>query len=82
MFSLDRSLVYTQTVEGMWHHYKDFLPGSGMKPKDFCTYIDVFCWTRHFKRRNLDMFVRFLISASEVYLPIKNQLPNGTVVTV
>ena len=74
--------AYTQTVEGMWRHCKDFLPRSGMKPKDLRTYIGAFCWTRYCKQRNLDMFIHFLRSASEVHPPVKNQLPNGKVITV
>ena len=53
-----------------------------MKPKDLRTYIGAFCWSKYWKQRNLDMFVHFLRSASQVHPPVKNQLANGKVITV
>ena len=74
--------AYTQTIEGVWNHCKQFLPAFGMKPKDLHTYIGSFLWTRYCKQRKLDMFVHFLKSAAELHPPVVNELPNGIMVAL
>ena len=69
--------AYTQTVEGMWNHCKQFMPSFGMKPRDLHTYIGTFLWTRYCKQRRLDMFMHILKCAAELHPPIRNTLPDG-----
>ena len=69
--------AYTQTVEGMWNHCKQFMPSFGMKPRDLHTYIGTFLWTRYCKQRRLDMFMHILKCAAELHPPIRNALPDG-----
>ena len=74
--------AYTQTIEGVWNHCKQFLLAFGMKPKDLHTYFGSFLWIRYCKQRKLDMFVHFLKSAAEMYPPVVNEMPNAVMVAL
>ena len=64
-----------QTIEGLWHHCKDFLPSSGMKPRDVHSYLGAFMWHRYAKQRKLDMFLFLLKCSAEIFPPVQNLLP-------
>ena len=77
--------AYTQTIEGLWSHVKDFLPSRGMKPHDLQTYLGWFMWDRFTRQRNLDPFIHFLNCAANVRPPSykqEYQLPPATMTRI
>ena len=61
--------MYTQTIERLWGHVKDFLPIRGMKPQDLSSYLGWFMWDRNCREMKKDKFIHFLRCAAEIRPP-------------
>ena len=61
----------TQTIEGLWHHVKAYIPEIGMHAKYLESHLGAFMWTRYAKQRGLDMFIFFLECAADINKPFR-----------
>ena len=74
--------AHTQTVEGLWRHLKNFLPGFGLRPSALESYIGWFMWYRYCKQRKLNMLDHFLKCAGEIRPPTLKVLPVATLTSL